>query len=68
MTYTILVPLDGSQIGETALGYSESLARSVRGSITLLHVAPGGHAPADLMLKADAYLQDIARRLETNEA
>ena len=64
MTYTILVPLDGSQIGETALGYSESLARSVRGSITLLHVAPGGHAPADLMPKADAYLQDIARRLE----
>ena len=66
MTYMILVPLDGSQIGETALGYSESLARSVKGSITLLHVAPGGHAPADQMRKADAYLQDIATRLEKN--
>jgi nucleotide-binding universal stress UspA family protein len=63
MTYKILVPLDGSQIGETALGYGESLARSVKGSMTLLHVAPGGQAPIDQMPEADAYVQGIAGEL-----
>jgi nucleotide-binding universal stress UspA family protein len=64
MTYRILVPLDGSAVGEAALGYSAALARSVKESITLLHVAPANRAPADQMAQADAYVRQIASQLE----
>jgi nucleotide-binding universal stress UspA family protein len=68
MTRKILVPLDGSPVGEAALGYSESLARSVGGSMTLLHVSPGGRASTDQMVKADSYLKEIASRLQGHGA
>jgi nucleotide-binding universal stress UspA family protein len=68
MTREILVPLDGSPVGEAALGYRESPARSVGGSITLLHVSPGGRASTDQRVNADSYLKEIASRLQERGA
>jgi nucleotide-binding universal stress UspA family protein len=55
---TILVPLDGSPVGEAALPYAEALARRCRASLRLVRAA----RPADTR-PAEAYLQSLTARL-----
>lgn len=67
MFRTILVPLDGSEIGESAIAYAEILARKSSGRIVFLRVVPPAFASArDGMVlvsgpvdEATRYLADI---------
>ena len=75
--HKILAPLDGSDIGESALPYAEAIASNSRGSINLLQViSPPGTAEANLLggpdwrkfVKAmndagEDYLKGVAERL-----
>jgi nucleotide-binding universal stress UspA family protein len=73
----ILVPLDGSEIGETALPYVEELAARTDACVTLLHVIPvhyafdpkAGNNNSDNLTEStqkasDEYLHGIAGLLE----
>jgi nucleotide-binding universal stress UspA family protein len=75
--HKILAPLDGSDIGESALPYAEAIAANSRASICLLQViSPPGTAEANLLggpdwrkfVKAmhdagESYLKGVAERL-----
>jgi nucleotide-binding universal stress UspA family protein len=79
LPHKILAPLDGSDIGESALPYAEAIASSSRGSINLLQViSPPGTVEANLLggpdwrkfVKAmhdagEDYLKGIAERLNS---
>jgi nucleotide-binding universal stress UspA family protein len=75
----ILVPLDGSKLGEAALPSVELLARKTGGFVTLLYVEPGSHRRAgvrefkaestektgmDPKKEAKEYLARVERRLK----
>jgi nucleotide-binding universal stress UspA family protein len=76
----ILVPLDGSSLGEQALPIALGIARRMRATVTLLHVLPERRAAysylgADLLAElhamydqhraeAEAYLGLIAKRID----
>lgn len=45
MTFTILVPLDGSPLAERALPFASSLASAVSGRLILAHVTPPAPTP-----------------------
>jgi len=78
--HKILAPLDGSDIGEAALPYAETLASNSRASIDLLQIiSPPGTVEASLLggpdwrkfIKAmhdagENYLKSIAKRLSDN--
>ena len=71
MLHQILVPLDGSTLGERALPYAESLARASQARLILLraveaHALTGrgrAEARAAAMLEAESYLEGIATPL-----
>lgn len=65
----ILVPLDGSKLAEAALPVAASLARTLDGSVTLLHVIESDapeqvHSERHLTApgEAEAYLSEMASR------
>jgi nucleotide-binding universal stress UspA family protein len=73
----ILVPLDGSEIGETALPYVEELAAKTDACVTLLHIVPAhysfdpkvGSGSGDNLTEStrkasDEYLHGVAGLLE----
>jgi len=76
-THKILAPLDGSDIGEAALPYAETIATNSRASVSLLQViSPPGTVEANLLggpdwrkfVKAmhdagENYLKSVAERL-----
>ena len=69
MIKRILVPLDGSRLGESALPIATRIAGRMTASITLLHViekgAPAeghGERPLRAVDEAQAYLDEIAGR------
>jgi nucleotide-binding universal stress UspA family protein len=62
MYRTILVPLDGSPLGERALPYAAAVARATGDRLRLLRVVQG-RADAEAAAGAAAYLQDMAARL-----
>ena len=78
--HKILAPLDGSDIGESALPYTETLAIKSRASVDLLQIiSPPGTVEASLLggpdwrkfIKAmhdggENYLKSIAKRLSDN--
>lgn len=70
-----LVPLDGSEVGETMLGPASSLARAMGAKVTLMHVVsphltlgarvsplPAGHVE-EKREEAKSYLEGVARDL-----
>jgi nucleotide-binding universal stress UspA family protein len=66
----ILVPLDGSELAETALPAAGFLARVLHAVITLVHIVESGapstvHGERHLRSReeAEAYLRDVSRRL-----
>ncbi|MCE2457838.1 MAG: universal stress protein [Dehalococcoidia bacterium] len=76
---TVIVPLDGSELAETALPYAVALCRGMDMEMVLLHVIPanesiysdgnaGGQDASDSREEMDAmarmYLNGIVRRLE----
>jgi nucleotide-binding universal stress UspA family protein len=71
MVTRILVPLDGSSLAETALPAAAALARAFHATVALLHIIEPD-APAEIHrdrhlttpAEAEAYLADIARRIE----
>jgi nucleotide-binding universal stress UspA family protein len=71
MFETILLPLDGSALSESALPYAEGIARASRARIVLVRVAQvGGWLASDLSEhelrpaeEAETYLRGIAARL-----
>jgi len=70
MLNNILVPLDGSPVGEAALPYAQALAGRSRARLTLLHAAsalPGLGVISERQERAveesERYLSDIAARL-----
>lgn len=60
-----VVPLDGSDRSEVALGVAVALAGPLVHELTLLRVVPtrNGIAPERAMQEADRYLADVSRRL-----
>ncbi len=60
----ILVPLDGSDVAETALRYAEEFARRLGSEIVLYHVCGPEHEHFVRMHKV--YLDDLARNVEAN--
>lgn len=62
MAYTILVPLDGSHIGEKALVYARDLAREKKGELMLLRCST---APASGWMGAELFLPPPARDRES---
>jgi nucleotide-binding universal stress UspA family protein len=58
---TILVPLDGTPLGELALPYAEVLARATGARLLLMHVATP--SDADPRARMHAYLDKAAARL-----
>jgi nucleotide-binding universal stress UspA family protein len=76
MGNTIVVPLDGSRLGETVLSWATSLARELEASLLLVRVAMN-RGPADYISagvhrrrtppgwrEAELYLEQVRRRLE----
>src|SRR5579884_2060783 len=55
----LLVPLDGSELPETALPYAQALAALAGGTLYLVRAAPPAEQAAAL-----AYLQEVAQRLQ----
>ena len=60
----ILVPLDGSDVAETALRYAEEFARRLSSELVLYHVCGPEHEHFARMHKV--YLDDLARNIEAN--
>ena len=56
MIDSIVVPLDGSRLAETAIPTARWLARSAHGGLHLLHIRPGDEKPE----AAEAYLGEAA--------
>ena len=71
MFQSILVPLDGSALAETALPFAAALARGSGAQLTLTraalaHTPPGGDAISDQVAannEAEAYLAAVAERI-----
>lgn len=68
----LLVPLDGSRLAEAVLPIVERLGQSCPATVILLHVLERGAPPAvhgerhlQVRVEADAYLAEIAARLQT---
>jgi nucleotide-binding universal stress UspA family protein len=64
MYRTILVPLDGSALGERALPYAAAVARATGDRLRLVRVVQG---PAAAVAGAAAYLQRVAARLTRSD-
>jgi nucleotide-binding universal stress UspA family protein len=67
----IVVPLDGSEFAERALGFATTLANATQGTLTLVQVVPRPwriEIPGDLTILqeqlARRYLRDLATRLD----
>lgn len=73
---TILLPLDGSNIGESALPHAEALAMKIGSSVSLIHVIPSPEALEVNVIGLDFtrlnkamhdsgenYLKDVAERI-----
>lgn len=59
----ILVPLDGSEIGEAALSCVEALAKKVKGLVTLLHVNPPLYKAIGAVEFPEAYPKEVIESL-----
>ncbi len=68
--YRIMLPLDGSELSERALGFGARLARSINGEIELVHVieqTPPSDLSRDVGHKAaEQYFLSALRRLPTD--
>jgi nucleotide-binding universal stress UspA family protein len=60
---TLLVPLDGTADGESALSIASSIATALGAKIWLLRVLPGNDITRDDVNSGCAYLDRLARRL-----
>ncbi len=72
MFKNILVPLDGSHVGEAALPYARGLARKLGASLALVRAAHAALKPGDRAIEqaravaaAEAYLATVAEDLRT---
>ncbi len=61
----ILVPLDGSEIGETVLPYVEAIADKMKGSVTLLHVNPPLYRAIGQLEFPGPYPEEVIETLRT---
>ncbi len=64
MIGTVVIPLDGSDLGEKALPYAQAIAGKVGASLVLLQVVPPD-APAERVDEARDYLEQKAKMLGT---
>lgn len=64
MIGTVVIPLDGSDLGEKALPYAQAIAGKVGASLDLLQVVPPD-APAERVDEARDYLEQKAKMLGT---
>jgi nucleotide-binding universal stress UspA family protein len=64
MIETILVPLDGSSLAETALPHARRFALATRAAVVLVRVVRGGRlddmAPSEAVAEAERYLRSVA--------
>ncbi len=60
----ILLPLDGSEVGETAIPYAEELAKAFGSEIVLYHAHPEEHRSQERMHQV--YLESLSAKLRTN--
>jgi nucleotide-binding universal stress UspA family protein len=64
---TIMIPLDGTEVAETAIAPASIIARALHGSLYLLRVVPtleDETPPAAMTEEAYAYLTDVHDRIE----
>ena len=61
MWQNILVPLDGTAVGEAVLPYALQLARKANAELQLVHVFPPGEA-ADQAIRTEAYVRKLGVR------
>jgi len=63
MIESLLVPLDGSEVGERALPYARALAQATGARVLLVRVVWEDPAQGDARSDAQAYLQQVAEEL-----